>query len=158
MIQNNISTHTQYLPMTVIELENWMKENCFNFNNYSISGNKIDEGFGIEITGDCFSWYFTERGGKDHLKSYKSESEIVEYAFNQIRSDHSAKMHCIGLSADKTKIDELKGKLQQLTIEYCDDEIPYFGKDKLVYRLFVSGCDIQKTEYLKEKYWTEKHE
>jgi hypothetical protein len=79
--------NSNYIPKTEIELENWMKANCFNFNYYSINGNIINEGCGIEKSGELYIWYHTERGQKDNLKYFISESEIVEYAFNEIKSD-----------------------------------------------------------------------
>lgn len=144
------------LPKTEIELENWMSENCFNFNSYSINGNSIYEGFGIDKSGGLYIWYYTERGQKDTLKYFQSEVEIVGYAFNQIKSDKWAKTHCIGFSEDVDKITDLKSELQKMRIEFFEDKIPYYGLERPVYRVFVLGCDIQKTEHLKEKYWTEK--
>jgi len=146
----------EYLPKTEIELQNWMKENCFNFNSYSINGNSIYEGFGIDKSGGLYIWYYTERGQKDNLKCFSSESEIVEYAFNKIKSDKWAKTHCIGFSADYNRINELKSELKNMKTEFFEDKIPYYGIDRPVYRLFVLGCDIKKTEHLKKKYWTEK--
>ncbi|MRX47820.1 hypothetical protein [Pedobacter puniceum] len=145
-----------YIPKTEIELENWMKENCFNFNSYSINGSSIYEGFGIDKSGGLYIWYYTERGQKDNLKYFKSEIEIVEYAFNQIKSDKWAKTHCIGFSTDINKINDLKNILETMETVYFEDKIPYYEIDRPVYRVFVLGCDIKKTEYLKEKYWTEK--
>ncbi len=147
---------SNYLPKTKIELENWMSENCFNFNSYSINGNSIYEGFGIDKSGGLFIWYYVERGKRDNLKYFNSENEIVEHAFNQIKSDKWAKKHCIGFSINVNKITELKSELQKMNIEFFEDKIPYYGVDKPAYRVFVVGCDIQKTEYLKEKYYTEK--
>lgn len=144
------------LPKTVIELENWMKENCFNFNSYSINGNIIYEGFGIAKLQGSFVWYYTERGQRDILQSFKSETEMVAFAFNQIKTDTWAKAHCIGFSEDKNKIIELENLLMQMNIEFFEDKIPYYGIERPVYRVFVLGCDIKKTEYLKEKYWTDK--
>ena len=46
-------------------------------------------------------------------------------------------------------------KIKYKTV-YFEDKTPYYGIDRPVYRVFVLGCDIKKTEYLKEKYWTEK--
>jgi hypothetical protein len=37
-----------------------MKENCFNFEAYSINGNSIYEGFGIDRLGGLFAWYYTD--------------------------------------------------------------------------------------------------
>jgi hypothetical protein len=55
-----------YKTKTEIELENWMKENCFNFNRYSINGSSIYEGFGIDKSVGLYTWYYTERGQKDN--------------------------------------------------------------------------------------------
>ncbi|WFB65358.1 hypothetical protein PZ892_09070 [Sphingobacterium sp. WM] len=148
--------HIVFLPKTIIELEEWMKEKCFNFDSYSINGSSIYEGFGIDKSDGLYVWFYTERGQKDNLKYFKTESEIVEYAFNQIKSDKWARTHCIGFSADINKIKDLKNILQTMEITFFEDQIPYYGIDRPVYRIFVSGCDIKKTEYLKEKYWTEK--
>lgn len=145
-----------YLPTTEIELENWMTENCFNFNNYLINGNGIGDGFGIDKSNGRYIWYYIERGNKDNLKYFKSETEIVEYAFNQIKSDEWAKTHCIGFSTDFNKINELKKELEKMNIEFIEDQIPYYGIDKPVYRIFVLGCDIQRTKQFKAEYWTEK--
>ena len=147
---------SNYLPKTEIELENWLKINCFNFNSYSINGNNIYEGYGIDKLGGLYIWYYTELGQKDNLKYFRSETEIVEYAFNQIKSDKWAKTHCIGFSTDLNKINDLKSELQKMKIEFFEDKIPYYGIDRPVYRVFVLGCDIQKTEHLIGKYWTEK--
>ncbi len=147
---------SEYLPKTEIGLEKWMIENCFNFNSYSINGNSIYEGYGIDKSGGLYIWYYTERGQKDNLKYFKTENEIVEYAFNQIKSDKWAKTHCIAFSTDINKINDLRNKLQRMETKFIEDKIPYYGIEKPAYRIFVLGCDIKKTEYLREKYWTEK--
>ena len=106
------------IPETEIELENWMKENCYNFNSYSINGNFIWEGFGIDKNGPLYLWYYTERGQKDTLELFKTEKEIVEFAFNQIKSDKWAKTHCVGCNYDKNITAELISILEKLKIEY----------------------------------------
>lgn len=143
-------------PKTIPELEHWMKEHCFNFNSYSINGNPIYEGLGIDHTDGVFIWYYTERGQKQVVETFNTEAEITAYAFNQIKSDKWATTHCIGFSADIGKITDLKNKLDQMNIEYFEDQIPYYGPERPVYRVFVLGCDILKTEHLKKKYRTEK--
>lgn len=144
------------VPKTEIELENWMKENCFNFNSYSINGNHIYEGYGIEKSGGSYIWYYTERGQKDNLRYFTSEADIVEFAFDKIKSDKWAKTHCIGFSTDINKINELKNILRTKETTFFEDKIPYYGLERPVYRVFVLGCDIKKTEYLKDVFWTEK--
>ena len=79
------------IPQSRIELEKWMNDNCYNFRGYSINGNHIFEGFGIDENG-IFEWFYTERGQKRVLEIFKSEKEIVEFAFNQIKEDKMEKL------------------------------------------------------------------
>lgn len=46
---------------TIIELEKWLKENCYPMHGYSINGNAIYEGYGLEKNGGRFQWFYTER-------------------------------------------------------------------------------------------------
>ncbi|MGS2740845.1 hypothetical protein [Sinomicrobium sp. M5D2P17] len=140
-------------PKTRNELEVWMKNNCYNFNGYAINGNFIYEGFGIEQIGGLFNWYFTERGQKDIKKTFKTEQEVIEFAYDQIKNDKWAKSHCIGFLFEERKSEELKSKLTSIGIEYFEDKISYDGPDKTAYRVFVYGCDIKKTENLKLEYF-----
>lgn len=146
-----------YAPQTIIELEIWMKENCFNFNTYSINGNRINEGFGIDRSDKMFVWYYTERGQRNNLKYFQSENDIVQFAFNKINGDKWSKTHRVGFSHDKIKIDKLKKELQSHSVEFFEDKIPYYGTTLPIYRIFVFGCDIRKTEHLKEIYLTDKY-
>jgi hypothetical protein len=145
-----------FLPTTETELEYWMKENGFNFIHYAINGNSIEEGFGIEKSEGKLVWYYIDQGKKYNIQSFRSERDIVAYAYEQIRSDERAKAHCIGFSASKTLIDELKNELQKKNIEYIGDAIPQSGRDELVYRIFVLESDIIKTAHLQRKYLSEK--
>ncbi len=140
------------IPATISELEEWMRENCYNFTGYSINGNVIFEGFGIEKLGDQFSWYYTERGKKDTIRFFALESEVVEYAFNQIKDDKWASANCIGFSPNKVVIIELEAELQKNNIQSFGDSIPYYCDGRPAYRLFVSGRDFRKAEYIKEKF------
>ncbi|WP_422005781.1 hypothetical protein [Roseivirga pacifica] len=143
-------------PKTEIELEKWMKDNCFNFNSYSINGNAIYEGFGIDKIGGRFIWYYIELGQKDNIKYFNNEKELIEYAYNQIKSDKWAKTHCIGFTTDKTKTSELANRLEKMNIEFMKDQIPYYGLERPVYRTFVFGCDYLKVSDLRKQYYEEK--
>jgi len=132
-----------------------MKENCFNLNSYSINGNFIYEGYGIENTGGLFNWYYTERGNKDVLMYFGNEKEIVAYAFTEIKTDVLANIHCIGFTANKEKAKEIGGLLKNLNIDYIEDSIPYNGIASPVYRIFVLGCSIRQTEHLKKIFFEE---
>lgn len=141
------------IPETEAELEKWMIDNCYNFNEYSINGNHIWEGFGIEKKSDLFYWYFSERGRREILKIFGTEKEIIEYAYNHIKSNKTSKSHCIGFLFDKNKSDELKQILDEMNIKFEQDQVPYFKDEKqIAYRTFVFGCDIEKVDYLRKKY------
>ena len=144
------------IPKTEVELENWMKQNCYNFNGYSINGNSIFEGFGIDKSGELYIWYYTERGEKNNLEYFRTESEIVHFAFNQIKSDKWAKTHCVGFVFDKKESDNLAKILEEENVEYFQDEIPYYGFEKPAYRTFVLGCDIKRVSHVKKKYYKAK--
>ena len=138
------------IPKTEIELENWMKINCYNFDSYSINGNFIYEGFGIEKNGELYFWYYTEKGQKNNLEIFRTESEIIDFAFEKIKSDKWAKTHCVGFNNEKQKTEDLTKILTEMKIKYLQDEIPF---NKTAYRTFVFGCDINKVADLKNKYF-----
>ena len=142
-------------PATEIELEKWMKDNCFNFNSYSINGNSIYEGFGIDKIGGLFIWHYTERGQKEIIKNFNSEKELIEYAYNQIKSDKWARTHCIGFTTDKSKSSELATRLENMDIEFVKDEIPYYRPERPLCRIFVFGCDFLKVSDLRKLYCEE---
>lgn len=146
-----------YTPKTEKELASWMHQNCYNFSSYSIDGNSIYEGYGIE-KGDenSYFWYFTERGQKQLVKKFDTEEEIVAYAYNQIKSDDYANCHCIGFTCDEVLVKELIELLEKENIRYTRDTIPYYGAgNPPLHRIFVYGCDINKTKHLREKYMTD---
>jgi len=73
------------LPSTEEGLENWMKENCYNFNNYSINGNIIFEGFGIEKFGNLFLWYYVERGTREPYNTFSPKQKLWNMPFIKSR-------------------------------------------------------------------------
>ena len=140
-------------PQSQTELEAWMKENCYNFTSYSVNGNPISEGLGIDKWGELFIWYHTERGERRNLDYFRSEKEVVEYAYDKIISDKWANAHCVGYTIDKKEITELANILEKLEIKYITDEIPYFGPSRPAYRIFVFGCDIHSTMHLRDRFY-----
>ncbi|WP_116109362.1 hypothetical protein [Lewinella sp. IMCC34191] len=138
---------------TQSELEKWMKENCYNFNSYSINGRTISEGFGIEDWGGLFIWYYTERGERNNLDYFQSEKEAIEYAYEKIISDKWANAHIVGYTTNKDEQGELTNILDELGISYMNDEIPYSGPGRPAYRIFVFGCDINRIKHLRDIYY-----
>lgn len=151
------STQQNTIPKTELELALWMKTNCFNFNSYSIGGNPIHEGCGIEKSGSLYIWYYTEKGEWQNLDYFRTEEEIVKFAHDKILNDKWANNHCIGFTTNKSKSTELTNILKQRKIEYMADEIPYYGAEQPVFRVFVFGCDHRQTNDLKSKYYEKKN-
>ncbi|UII28290.1 hypothetical protein LVD15_07645 [Fulvivirga maritima] len=143
-------------PKTQEQLALWMEANCYNFNSYSLNGNIIYEGFGIKQAAGKYQWYYTERGQKSIIKEFDNEEEVVAYAFKQITADQWAKSHCIGFTRIESDSKTLAEQLMTRGITFHQDEIPYYGPKESVYRTYVFGCDCQKVEDLKNKYYNEK--
>lgn len=148
--------NTNQIPRTESELAEWMKANCYNFDNYSIGGNIIHEGYGIDRAGGHFTWYYTERGRPDAIKTFPTEKEIIAYAYQQIQSDQWANAHCIGFTTHQNDVIELTEKLNALNLKFKQDQIPYYGPQQPAYRVFVFGCDHQKVLDLKAQYHQER--
>ncbi len=86
-----------YCPTTEVELENWMKQNCFNFNDYSVNGNHIYEGCGIDRDEGGFVWYFTERGQKSKLRHFNTEREIISTPLIRLKMINGQRLIVLGL-------------------------------------------------------------
>lgn len=133
---------------TIIELEKWLKENCYSMNSYSINGNFIHEGFILENNGGIYEWNYTERGEKRTLKLFVSEKDAVEYAFEKIKSDEHANRNYIGMFKSEIEVEKNLAELRKRGIEYWTDKIPYGGINDLRTRIFVIGCGIEKAKDL----------
>ncbi len=141
---------------TILELENWMAENCI-INTYT-PGNRFvtDEGLGLERNGDLFVLYHSERGERHDQKYFKTENEAAEYLHNYLRKDKYANSHLIGCFKDRKLKSELITELINRDIKYWNDEITQWGINNNIMRIFVYRCDVKKVVDLKEKYLIEK--
>lgn len=137
---------------TIKQLDEWMAANCYREDFYAIGNRNIYEGCGLDIFGDLYVWYYTERGNRENLKYFKSEKEAVEYAFKEITEDKFANAHLVGVTGNKAKEKELLSELHNRGINYWKDKIPYGGFNDFRTRVFVTGCDIKKVLDLKEQY------
>lgn len=129
---------------TIVQLEKWLKNNCYSMDSYSINGNHIYEGFGLNVSDNkTFQWYYIERGHKEILETFINESDAVQFAFKKITNDIHAKRNYIGMykkkEAEKVLLD-----LQKREVEYYIDKIPYNGINDIIIRVFVIGCGIKK--------------
>jgi uncharacterized Rmd1/YagE family protein len=133
---------------TIIELEKWLKENCYSMNSYSINGNFIYEGFILENNGGICEWNYTERGEKRILKHFATEKDAVDYALKKIKSDEHANRNYIGMYKSETEVEKNLAELRKRGIEYWTDKIPYGGMNDWRTRIFVIGCGIEKAKDL----------
>lgn len=144
----------QNLPQTSKELASWMKARCYNFDRYSIGGNSICEGFGLEKAGSSYLWYYTERGQRTEVVSFTTEQEAVAHAYQQIVADKWATAHYVGLTDNQAEAQELAGRLGSLGIAFWQDELAnFYALQRPAYRTFVSGCDINRAEFLKRQFY-----
>ena len=84
------------IPETEIELENWMKENCYNFNSYSINGNL--KGIVLDLENKEFNML---RDCED-LNNFLKEKNIPQIECN----------------SDKFTIGELREKIDEINKPY----------------------------------------
>ena len=137
---------------TIKELEDWMVENCMN--NKITPGNRFetDDGVGLEKYGDLYIWYHSERGEKENLNYFETEKEAVEFVYEYLRKDKYANSHLVGHFKDRNLKNDLITELKNRNIKYWNDEIPQWGINNNILRVFVYRCDIKKVIDLKEKY------
>ncbi|WP_035644070.1 hypothetical protein [Flavobacterium sp. ASV13] len=133
------------------ELKKFMLDHCFNMTLYGIGISPTHDGFGIEKWGELFAWYYIEKGNRDVLKYFQTESEAAKFAFDQIINDKFAKSHFLIYSDDLLLIKNLVIDLNNRNVEFWSDEVPSFGRNKLT-RIFIVGCDFYKIDDLKRKY------
>lgn len=69
---------------TIKELQEWIITK--NIPNYisSFDGSVANEGMGIDNWGGLFIWYYSERGNRENLQYFRTEAEIVAFAFDYI--------------------------------------------------------------------------
>lgn len=132
------------IPETISELQKYMEDECYNFASYSIAGNIIYEGFGLEKSGSLYIWFYTERGNKENLHYFNSEKEAVEYAFHHIKSDKYSRSHLFLRTKDNTMKSNIVKELEEKEIDYWVEEIP--SLENKLYRIFIVGCDIRKVK------------
>ena len=140
---------------TIKELEDWMADNCIINKITPGKRYETDEGLGLEKYGNLYIWYHSERGEKQNLNYFETEKEAVEFVYEYLRKDKYANSHIVGYFKDRKLKSELITELKKRNIKYWNDEIPQWGVNNNILRIFVYRCDINKVTDLKEKYLIE---
>ena len=139
---------------TELELEQWLKDNCYPMNSYSINGNFIYEGFILEDNSrfsPYFEWIYTERGEKRSLAEFYNEKDAVQFALKKIKEDEHANRNPLGMYKENSEVEKILSELKNRGIEYWTDKIPYGGINDWRTRIFVIGCGIKKAMDLIKK-------
>ncbi|MBC7572269.1 MAG: hypothetical protein H7319_21450 [Spirosoma sp.] len=129
-----------------------MTAHCYP-DSYAIGRRIIHEGYGLYRDGNQFVWFYTERGVRDILRHFQTESEAVAYAYAAITGDKTANRYLVGLvtsAQEQTLLTELDAR----GVAYWKDEISFGGLHDKRSRIFVFGCDIRRVSDLLEKYGT----
>jgi hypothetical protein len=136
---------------TIAELDQWMEANCYN-DGYAIGKRIIYEGYGLEASDGMFAWFYSERGEKRILKTFRTEKEAIQFALHEIKLDKSANRHLVGFLKDRSSETELLRELDVRGIKCWTDKIPFGGLHDPRYRVFVFGCDIKLVKDLEVRY------
>jgi len=77
----------QLKNFSISELENWMSQN--GIKNTFTPENRFatDEGLGLEIIDGLYIWYHFERGNRDDLKYFRTETEATEFIYNFLKTE-----------------------------------------------------------------------
>lgn len=140
------------VPTSISEMAMRMDELCIRRDCFEIAGSSTGEGYGIDSKDGRFHWFYTERGGRDVIKSVEAEPEIVAYAWPEISVDATARMHCVGFLADCLELVALKLELRARGLAFIEDCILYGGPDDLRFQVYVVGTDIRKARDLQDLY------
>ena len=123
--------------------------------SYSINGNSIYEGRGLEKNGNLYEWFYTERGEKQILEHFDTEKKAVQFALKEIKADSHANRNLIAMIKEKQELEKLISELKNREIKYWTDYIPYGGNNDWRTRVFVVGCGIKKaTDLIQSEYKT----
>ena len=129
------------------DLAKWMKSEGANFNSYCIVDLTDPISEGHEITGHGSSWFYryTERGTTDIVASFPTSAELVFFAYDKIRLDPWAWVHCVAMVSSNQKRKEVAAELARRDIAFYSDIVPaYDSVGEPMHRVFVFGNDRHK--------------
>ncbi|UZP02549.1 hypothetical protein JW813_12575 [Clostridium botulinum] len=137
---------------TISELEMWLEDNYYSFDNITIGKHRAYEGNVIEFTEGKYCFNYSERGNKIVKESFDTEKELVDYSLAYLEKNKWNKAHIIAYTIDACEINELQQLLNRMKIDYERNDIPNYRNGIRVYRIFVFGTVFKKVEHLKSKY------
>jgi hypothetical protein len=152
-VSGDNNEHHTMKPANVEELKNWMAEQCLNeFCFAVIDIPKMFQGYALDKKDENYRWFHTDHMGETVLKSSTNEKEVVNFAYDQMVQEKTARLHLIGFHWDREIIDLLIDELSLRNIEYEIDTIEHNEKREFHIRVFIDGRDIKKVKDLENRF------
>lgn len=137
---------------TIQELEQYLEENCYSFQELTIGRHFAYEGLVVEHCALGYCIFSSERGKKRLLKAFQAEEELVNYTLSKLDKDPWSKAHMAAFTFDQKQIQKAESELKWMGIQYKRNDIPNFRQGQTAYRIFVFGRDILRLEQFKQQY------
>ena len=137
---------------TIGELEKYLEEECYSFQEISVGKHHAPEGIVIEKEGDRYNFITSERGNKEVMKSFMSEKELVDFTLEVLKRNRWYKAHLVAWVWNDSEIKSAEKELKEMKIDFERNDIPNYSKGKHAYRIFVFGRDVLLLEAFKMKY------
>ena len=137
---------------TIQELEQYLEENCYNFDSITIGRHYAYEGYVVKSCALGYCLFSSERGRETLLKAFPTEEELVAFTLAKLDKDPWCKAHMVAFTLDKKQIQKAGFKLKLMGIRYKRNDILGYRSGQTAYRIFVYGRDILRLEEFKRQY------
>lgn len=137
---------------TIQELEQYLEENCYNFDSITIGRHYAYEGYVVKSCALGYCLFSSERGRETLLKAFPTEEELVAYTLAKLDRNPWYKAHMVAFTLDQKQIQKAGFKLKLMGIRYKRNDIPGYRSGQTAYRIFVYGRDILRLEEFKRQY------
>ena len=137
---------------TIQELEQYLEENCYNFDSITIGRHYAYEGYVVKSCALGYCLFSSERGHETLLKAFPTEEELVAFTLAKLDKDPWCKAHMVAFTLDQKQIKRAEFKLKLMGIRYKRNDIPGYRSGQTAYRIFVYGRDILRLEGFKRQY------
>lgn len=129
---------------TIDKLVEFMEEECYSFDSFSIGKYRALEGLFLDRDGNGFIYGYEERGHRDIIKHFDNEEAAVSYVLEQISKGEVDDSHLAAFTMDEEEILEAEKKLKEMFIPFIRNDVPGYSLDgKTAYRIFVFGKNIR---------------
>lgn len=140
----------------LIELEKYLEEECYSFDDLTIGKHRAQEGIIIEENNGPYNFAYSERGRTNIKESFSTEKELVDYALATLEKNKWNKAHLVAWGWTEDAIKQAEQELRDRNILFERNDIPNYSRGMTAYRIFVFGKDILLLESFKKRYMKQK--